>query len=118
MTADGTRRTGTHRTGAIAIICAVLLSLLSLGAACLFGPLAISASEVFGVLSSGMAGFPNGSGEEARAVVVFDIRLSRACLAWLTGGALAISGTVFQGLLRNPLADPFTLGVSSGAAFG
>jgi iron complex transport system permease protein len=102
----------------LAILGAVLLSLLSLGAACLFGPLAISAPEVFGVLSSGLAGFPGGTGEGANAVVVFDIRLSRACLAWLTGGALAVSGAVFQGLLRNPLADPFTLGVSGGAAFG
>jgi iron complex transport system permease protein len=51
-------------------------------------------------------------------VVVVDIRLSRACLAWLTGAALAMAGTVFQGILHNPLADPFTIGVSTGAAFG
>lgn len=45
-------------------------------------------------------------------------RLPRVVLAGLIGGALAISGAAFQGLLRNPLADPYTLGVSSGAALG
>jgi iron complex transport system permease protein len=118
MTADSTRKAGTHRTAAIAVFCAVLLSLFSLGAACMFGPFPVALLEVVDVLLSALSGFPNGSGEEARAVIVFDIRLSRACLAWLAGGALAVSGAVFQGLLRNPLADPFTLGVSGGAAFG
>ncbi len=47
-----------------------------------------------------------------------DIRLGRVVLSFLTGAALAVSGGVFQGLLRNPLADPFTLGISSGAACG
>jgi iron complex transport system permease protein len=51
-------------------------------------------------------------------VVVIDIRLSRICLSLLVGMALAVAGTVFQGILRNPLADPFTIGVSTGAAFG
>lgn len=51
-------------------------------------------------------------------LIVLDIRLSRICLAMLVGMALAVAGTVFQGVLRNPLADPFTLGVSTGAAFG
>lgn len=46
------------------------------------------------------------------------IRLLRLMLGVLAGGALALTGAALQGLLRNPLADPFTLGVSSGAAFG
>ncbi len=50
--------------------------------------------------------------------ILFDVRFSRLVLASLVGIALATSGAVFQGLLRNPLADPFTLGVSTGAAFG
>jgi iron complex transport system permease protein len=61
------------------------------------------------------------SGQETdatRKIVILDIRLSRICLSWLIGSGLAASGVVFQGLLRNPLADPFTLGVSSGGAFG
>jgi iron complex transport system permease protein len=52
------------------------------------------------------------------AVVVSDIRLPRILTAALVGGGLAVAGGVFQALLLNPLADPYTLGVSSGAAFG
>jgi iron complex transport system permease protein len=48
--------------------------------------------------------------------VVFDLRLPRIFLAMLVGGALSVSGTSFQALLRNPLADPYVLGVSSGGA--
>ena len=51
-------------------------------------------------------------------VVVIDVRLPRILSAAVVGGGLAISGVVFQGILLNPLADPYTLGVSAGAAFG
>jgi iron complex transport system permease protein len=51
-------------------------------------------------------------------VVVTDVRLPRIFTAAVVGGGLAISGVVFQGILLNPLADPYTLGVSAGAAFG
>jgi len=52
------------------------------------------------------------------SVVVFDVRLPRILSAAIVGGGLAISGVVFQGILLNPLADPYTLGVSAGAALG
>ena len=51
-------------------------------------------------------------------VIITDIRLPRIIAATLVGGGLAVAGGVFQALLLNPLADPYTLGVSSGAAFG
>ena len=54
----------------------------------------------------------------ASAAIIMDIRIPRIIGAALVGGALAVSGTVFQALLLNPLADPYTLGISSGAAFG
>lgn len=50
--------------------------------------------------------------------IVFEIRLPRVFLAGLVGASLAIAGAAFQGLLRNPLADPYILGVSSGASVG
>ncbi len=50
--------------------------------------------------------------------ILFGLRLPRLLMGLLVGGALALSGVVFQALLRNPLADPFILGVSSGAALG
>jgi iron complex transport system permease protein len=51
-------------------------------------------------------------------VVVWDVRLPRILASTLVGGGLAAAGVVFQGILLNPLADPYTLGVSAGAAFG
>lgn len=48
--------------------------------------------------------------------IIFDIRLPRIILAIVVGGALSASGVIFQGLLRNPLVEPYTLGVSGGAA--
>ena len=56
--------------------------------------------------------------DETYQTIVLQIRLPRALLAALVGAALAMAGAAFQGLLRNPLADPYTLGVSSGAALG
>lgn len=48
--------------------------------------------------------------------IIFSIRLPRTCCAFVTGGLLALSGALMQTLLRNPLADPYVLGTSSGAA--
>lgn len=48
--------------------------------------------------------------------ILWSIRVPRVLLAALVGGALAMAGAAFQGLLKNPLADPYTLGVSSGAS--
>ncbi len=50
--------------------------------------------------------------------IVFSIRLPRILMGALAGGTLAVAGVAFQALLRNPLAEPFTLGVSSGASMG
>lgn len=51
-------------------------------------------------------------------IIVWQIRMPRAFLAILVGAALVTSGVTYQGILRNPLADPYILGVSSGASFG
>lgn len=58
-----------------------------------------------------------GENENIR-VIIFEIRLPRLILAFLVGAALSVSGTVFQAILRNPLAEPYILGVSSGGALG
>ncbi|WP_051331084.1 FecCD family ABC transporter permease [Aneurinibacillus terranovensis] len=54
----------------------------------------------------------------AAETIVWEIRMPRVLLAVLVGAALASSGVVYQGVLRNPLADPYILGVSSGASLG
>src|SRR5262250_855046 len=51
-------------------------------------------------------------------MIVLDIRLPRILLAIVVGASLSVAGTSFQALLRNPLADPYVLGISSGAAVG
>jgi iron complex transport system permease protein len=51
-------------------------------------------------------------------VILFQLRLPRVLLAMVVGAALAVAGTLFQGLFRNPMADPAIIGVSSGAALG
>jgi iron complex transport system permease protein len=84
-----------------------VLSLLSLGA----GPVDIPPAKVAALLAGR-------SGEEVEAVIVRDIRLPRLLLAILVGAALAQSGAAMQGFFQNPMADPYIVGVSSGAALG
>jgi len=58
------------------------------------------------------------SPDPVRAAIFLDLRLARAFLAFLVGAALALSGAILQGYFRNPMADPFVVGVSSGASLG
>lgn len=55
---------------------------------------------------------------KAQEAIVWNLRLPRIFLAVIIGGMLAAAGVAFQGILRNPLADPYILGVSSGSALG
>ena len=93
-----------------------LLILLALATAALFalslaiGPARLSSSAVLDALL--------GRGAEAARIIVVEIRLPRAILALLIGGALGLSGAVLQGYLRNPLAEPGLIGVSAASAFG
>src|SRR6266568_1710696 len=56
--------------------------------------------------------------ETTDVVIVWEIRFGRVLPAALIGAGLAVSGAALQGLFRNPLADPFVIGASSGAALG
>lgn len=79
-------------------------------------PFSLSAKALLGhlpFLSSLLVGIPN----ETRAIIQ-EIRLPRVILAGLVGAGLSVSGAALQGLLGNPLADPYVIGVSSGAAVG
>ena len=75
------------------------------------GSLSLSAAELFAAL----VGHPT---EQMHSAILLKIRLPRAILAALVGAALGASGGAFQAVLRNPLADPYILGVSGGAALG
>lgn len=85
------------------------------------GHLDISLWDIVRVIGDRLAGTGQESATLAKdlaSVVVLDVRLPRILTAAWVGAGLAISGAVFQGVLLNPLADPYTLGVSAGAAFG
>ncbi len=58
------------------------------------------------------------SASAGHGAIIWDVRLPRVILGFLTGGALAVCGGAYQGIFKNPMADPYILGVSSGAALG
>ncbi len=64
------------------------------------------------------SGSPTLSGGPDYATIILKIRLARVFLALLVGAALSVSGVVYQGIFKNPMADPYVIGVSSGAALG
>ncbi|MEO3943844.1 iron ABC transporter permease [Gorillibacterium sp. CAU 1737] len=85
------------------------------------GSARVPLGEVWGILLHRIPGIgPHLAGEPdpAYAVIVTDVRLPRVILAMLVGASLAVAGAGFQAVLRNPLADPYTLGVASGASAG
>ena len=78
---------------------------------------AIGLAALAGLILAPMLGLVSLS--ELRSVpVLWQIRVPRTILAFLAGAGLSLAGMTFQALFRNPLVEPFTLGVSSGAAFG
>lgn len=84
-----------------------------------FGAEPVSIADAVRILSGALLGDPVSGGAAGPAsVILLHIRLPRVLLSCLVGGSLAAVGVVLQALLRNPLADPYILGVSSGAAFG
>ncbi len=90
-----------------------LLGLASLLFACLIGSVSLSLSELQQALIDLFQGQTS-----TLASSVLDLRLSRALSGFVTGATLALSGVLMQALLRNPLADPYVLGLSGGASVG
>ncbi|MGH1563873.1 FecCD family ABC transporter permease [Mumia sp. DW29H23] len=104
------------RAWVLGLASAVVL-LVSVAVAVTIGPSDLTARDVASVVvakitggDSGLTGIQDG--------IVWDLRLPRTVLAALCGAGLAVCGVVLQSLLRNPLADPFVLGISSGASTG
>ncbi|MCL7376675.1 iron ABC transporter permease [Streptomyces sp. 35G-GA-8] len=90
---------------------------VSVAVAVTIGPADIGVDEVWSALASHLAGDVSGL-TPIRDGIVWNLRLPRTLLAAVCGAGLALCGAVMQSLLRNPLADPFVLGVSSGASTG
>ena len=92
------------------------LLLAAMLAAVVIGTYRISIADVLRVIAVRLAS--GGSEQGVAAAVIWNLRIPRVLLAALVGAALASSGAVFQASFRNPLVEPYILGVSSGAAFG
>jgi iron complex transport system permease protein len=93
-----------------AVIISALIALAAIVLSTTVGAADVPLSRVLAVIA--------GDGSAVEQSIVLQLRLPRAILAALAGGGLAMSGAVFQAMLRNSLADPYVLGVSSGAALG
>lgn len=96
----------------------LLLLLLSALLAITLGPADITPGEVWSVILHHFGLLPESPVSRLRDAIVWELRLPRVLVAMGTGAGLALAGTVMQALTRNPLADPYLLGLSSGAALG
>lgn len=90
---------------------------LSIAFAVTIGPSDLTASDVGAVIWSKLSGVGSGL-TLIEDGIVWNLRLPRTLLAALCGAGLAVCGVILQSMLRNPLADPFVLGISSGASTG
>jgi iron complex transport system permease protein len=107
-----------HRPVVLAIVGLVLL-LVMLVAGVAAGTVAIAPGDTIGILAHRILGLNVAvTWSAADETIVMDLRLPRVLTAMTVGVGLAVSGATFQGLLRNPLADPYVLGTASGAALG
>jgi iron complex transport system permease protein len=98
-------------------VIALAVLLAGLVVAFTVGRYPVSLGQLFDVFASRLTGHPSGVPAAAENVVLL-VRGPRVIAALLVGGALAVAGTAFQGLFRNPLVSPDILGASSGAALG
>jgi iron complex transport system permease protein len=105
-----------RRTALVLTVLGVALLLASFAALAL-GPQPIALTEIARALGAKLFGLTSPLSPE-HEVILFQLRLPRIGLAIAVGAALALAGAAFQALLRNPLADPHVLGISSGAALG
>ncbi len=84
----------------------------------LFATLVLAVVPFIGMTAISMSSVFDRPSEGIESNIFWKIRVPRVCISFLAGAALAVSGMAFQAMFRNPLATPFTLGVSSGASLG
>jgi len=103
---------------ATAFLALWLLLIASATLAVTFGPADITPTEVWATILHHLGLVPESPVSRLRDAIVWDLRLPRVIAAMGVGAGLALAGVVMQALTRNPLADPYLLGLSSGAALG
>lgn len=94
-----------------------LLALAAMVAAVGIGAVGVPLKETAAIIWAALRGATSGP-VVPRETIILQVRLPRILLGFVIGASLSVAGTAFQGLLQNPLADPYTIGVSSGAAVG
>lgn len=104
------------RLGRTAALVAVLLAAVVLAVG--LGSVTIPPAEVLGALGRGVTSLWTGAALSPEDTIVWQLRLPRVAMGVLVGACLAVCGAAFQGVFRNPLADPYLLGVASGAGLG
>lgn len=82
------------------------------------GSVRVPPGDTVAILVDRLLGTQLSSADPALVAIVWDLRVPRVLTALIVGTGLAVAGATFQGLLRNPLADPYVLGTASGAALG
>ena len=82
------------------------------------GSIPLTFKEIFRVILAAIKGIPASGDDLSTSIIIFSLRIPRTVLLALVGAALAGSGASYQGLFRNPLADPYLIGVASGAGLG
>ncbi|MCD5401010.1 iron chelate uptake ABC transporter family permease subunit, partial [candidate division NPL-UPA2 bacterium] len=100
----------------IFIFVSISLIIIIAGIAATLGSYPITVREVYATIWSGL--FTTPVTLTMADIVVWNLRLPAILMGIIAGTGLAIAGTMMQGILRNPLASPFTLGISAGAGFG
>ncbi|MFF8914732.1 FecCD family ABC transporter permease [Streptomyces sp. NPDC015032] len=96
-----------------------LLLVLSATAGLSIGSVHVPPGQVWGIVTHALgADWTDPDWSRARETIVLDVRAPRVLLGAVTGAGLAVVGTAMQALIRNPLAEPYLLGVSSGASLG
>ncbi|MFF9049294.1 FecCD family ABC transporter permease [Streptomyces parvulus] len=97
----------------------VVLLVVSVTAGLAIGSVQVPPGQVWGIVTHALgADFTEPDWSRARETIVLDVRAPRVLLGAVTGAGLAVVGTALQALVRNPLAEPYLLGVSSGASLG
>jgi iron complex transport system permease protein len=108
-----------RRLSPLAVAAAVMLLAGALLAGLLVGAVGLSPGKVLAEVADRLPFVSVDSGlDEREAAIVWELRLPRLVLAALVGATLAAAGASYQGVFRNPLADPYLLGVAAGAGLG
>lgn len=101
-----------------ALVVLFLLVLFSIFFASSVGAVPISITTTWKILLSKLGFYANSSFNQYEVLTIWELRLPRVILSLLTGASLAICGALFQSIFRNPICDPYILGISSGASLG